>query len=62
MTEDLSDSEYVRRCNMKKEINLEVELTQNGKSLSKHDLTKLKKSNPSSEELDKLGVKITQKL
>lgn len=47
---------------MKKEINLEVELTQNGKSLSKHDLTKLKKSNPSSEELDKLGVKITQKL
>lgn len=41
-------------------INLKLELTRDGKALSKSELAKLKKSNPSKEELDKLGVKITQ--
>ena len=41
-------------------INLKTELTKDGKVLSKHELAELKKSNPSKEELDKLGVRITQ--
>ena len=41
-------------------INLKAELTKDGKVLSKHELAELKKSNPSKEELDKLGVRITQ--
>lgn len=45
---------------MKQNINLHVDLTKNGKILSKPELKELKKSNPSKEELDKLGVKITQ--
>lgn len=43
-------------------INLKLELTKNGKVLNKQELDKLKKSNPSQEELDNLGVKITQEL
>lgn len=47
---------------MKDSINLKLELTKNGKVLNKQELAELKKSNPSKEELDKLGVKITQEL
>lgn len=45
---------------MKESINLKLELTKNGKVLNKQELAELKKSNPSKEELDKLGVRITQ--
>ena len=41
-------------------INLKAELTKDGRILNKSELAKLKKSNPSKEELDQLGVKITQ--
>lgn len=45
---------------MSNTINLKAELTKDGRVLNKSELAKLKKSNPSKEELDKLGVKITQ--
>lgn len=43
-------------------INLKLELTRDGKVFNKQELAELKKSNSSKEELDKLGVKITQEL
>ncbi len=45
---------------MKQNINLHVEFAKNGKVLDGAEIKELKKSNPSKEELDKLGVKITQ--